>query len=119
MIVFHDRIADMLYNKKLNPIVTELFIRGRKLSISVIFITQSFLAVPKKQTIFTHYFIMKILNKQKLQQVALNHSSDIDFRDFMNLYKKYTTKPYSFLVIDTTLTSDNASRFRNNLLERK
>ena len=61
---------------------------------------------------------MKIPNKRKLQQIAFNHSSDIDFQDFMNLYKKYTAKPYSFLVIDNTLASDNYLRFRKNLLER-
>ena len=61
---------------------------------------------------------MKISNKRELQQIAFNHSSDIDFRDFMNLYKKCIAKPYSFLVIDTTLTSDKSLPFRKNLLER-
>ena len=61
---------------------------------------------------------MKISNKRELQQIAFNHSSDTDFQDFMNLYKKRTPNPFSFLVIDTTLTSDNSSRFRKNLLER-
>ena len=65
-----------------------------------------------------HYLIMNIPNKQELQQIAFNHSSDIDFKDFMNLYKKCTAKPYSFLVIDATLASDNPLRFRKNLLER-
>ena len=60
---------------------------------------------------------MKNQNKRELQQVAFNHSSDNDFQDFINLYKKYTAKPYSFLVIDTTLSSDNSSRFRKILLE--
>ena len=60
---------------------------------------------------------MNILNKRELQQIALNHSSDIDFQNLMNLYKKCTGKPYSFLVIDTTLASDNYSRCRKNLLE--
>ena len=60
---------------------------------------------------------MKNQNKRELQQVAFNHSSDNDFQDFINLYKKYTAKPYSFLVIDTTLSSDNSSRFGKNLLE--
>ena len=64
-----------------------------------------------------HYFVMKIPNKRELQQTALNHSSDIDFEDFMNLYKTGTVKPYSFLVINTTLSSDNPSIFRKNLLE--
>ena len=63
----------------------------------------------------THFFIMKIPNKRELQQIALNHSSDIDFKDFMNIYKKCTTEPYSFLVNDTTLPSDDPLGFRKNL----
>ena len=59
---------------------------------------------------------MKIPNKRELQQIALNHSSDIDFKDFMNIYNKYTKEPYSFLVNDATLPSDNPLRFRKNLL---
>ena len=61
---------------------------------------------------------MKIPNKQELQQLIYNHSSDIDFKEFVNLYKKCTANPYSFLVIDTILASNNPLRFRNNLLER-
>ena len=61
---------------------------------------------------------MKIPNKREIQQIAFNHSSDIDFQDLLNLYKKCTAKPYSFLVIDSTLASDNPSRFRKNILER-
>ena len=119
LVIFNDIIADMISNKKLNSIVTELFIRGRKLNISLVFITQSYFAVPKNIRLnSTHYFVMKIPNKRELQQIAFNHSSDIDFQDFMNLYKKCTAKPYSFLVIDTTLTSDNPLRFRKNLSER-
>ena len=79
----------MLSNKKLNPIVTELFIRRRKLNISFVFITQFYFAVPKNiRQNSTHHFIMKIPNKRELQQIAFNHSSDIDFKAFMNLYKK-------------------------------
>ena len=89
--------------EKLNPVVTELFIRGKKLKIYFVFITQSYFAV---------------LSKRKIQEIAFNHSSDIDFQDFMNFYKKCTAKPYSFLVIDTTLASDNRLRFGNNLLEK-
>ena len=59
---------------------------------------------------------MKIPNK--FQQIAFNHSTYMDFQEFMNLYKKCTQKPYSFLVNDTTLASDNSSRFRKNLQER-
>ena len=80
------------------------------------FITQSCFAVLKNIRLnSTHYLIMKIPN---IQQIAFNQSSDIDFRDFMNLYKKWTAKPYSLLVIDVTVASDNCSRFRDNLLER-
>ena len=103
LIIFDDMIDDMI-NKRLNPVVTELFIRGRKLNISIVFITQSYFKVPKDVRLnSTHFFIMKIPNKTEHQQIALNHSSDIDFKDFMKIYKKYTKEPYSFLVNDTTL----------------
>ena len=116
-LIFDDMIADMINNNKLNPIVTELFIRGRKLNISIVFITQSYFKVPKDVRLnSTHFFIMKIPNKRELQQIVLNHSSEIDFKDFMNIYKKYTKEPYSFLVNDTTLPSDDPLRFRKNLL---
>ena len=119
LIVFDDIIADMVSNKKLNPVVTELFIRRRKLNISLVFITQFYFAVPNNIRLnSTHYFVMKIPNKRELQQITFNHSSDIYFQDFRNLYKKCTSKLYSFLVIDTTLASDNSSRFRKNLLEK-
>ena len=120
MIVLNDVIADMLSNKTLNPIIPELFIRGNKLNISLVFIMQSYFSVLQNIRInSTHYFIMKILNKQEIRQIAFNQSSDIDFQDFMNLYKKCTVKKSSFLVIDTTLASDSFSRFtkesfRNN-----
>ena len=117
LITFDDMIADMINNDKLNPIVTELFIRGRKLNISIVYITQSYFKVPKDLRLnSTHFFIMKIPNKRELQQIALNHSSDIDFKDFMNIYKKYTKESYSFLVNDTTLPSDDPLRYRKNLL---
>ena len=64
----------------------------------------------------THFFIMKIPNKRELQQITLNLSSDIGFKDFIKIFKKYTAEPYSFLVNDTTLPSDNPLRFRKNLL---
>ena len=99
LIVFDDTIADMINNGKLNPIVTELFIRGKKRNISIAFITQSYFKVPKDVRLnSTHFFIMKIRNKRELQQIALNYSSDINFKDFMNIYKKCTAEPYSFLV---------------------
>ena len=119
LIAFDDMIADMLSNKKLNPIVIELFIRDRKVNISLVFVTQSYFAMPKSIRLnSTDYFIMEIPNKQKLHQNAFNHSSDIEFDDLTNLYKKCTAKLYSVLVIDATITSDNPLRFTKNLLER-
>ena len=76
------------------------------------------MAVPKSIRLNSaHDFVMKIPNKRELQRFAFNHSSDIGFEEFMSFYKKSTAEPYSFLVIDTTLPSDNSSRFRKNLLE--
>ena len=116
LIVFDDMIANTFYNKKLNSIVTELFIRGRKLNISLVFITQSYFKVPKDVRLNTsHFFIAKIPNKRELQQIATNHSSDISTEDFVNIYRECTAEPYYFLVNDTTLASDNRLRFRKNL----
>ena len=105
LIAFDDMISDIISNKKLNPVVTELFIRCRRLNISIVFITQSYFKVPKEVRLnTTHFFIMKILSKRELQQIAINHSSDIDFKDFMKIYIEYIGKPYSFLVNDTNFT---------------
>ena len=91
LIIFDNIIADMINNIKLNPVVTELFIRGRKLSISIVFITQSYFKVPKDVTLNKTYFLVI-----KIQQLALNYSSDVDFKGFMNIYKKYTAKSFFF-----------------------
>ena len=108
----------MITNKKLNPTVPELFIRGRKLNISVVFITQFYFKEQKDVRLnSTQFFIMKTPNKRELQQISFNHSSDIDFKDFMKIYKKCTAESYYLLVNDTTLPSDNPLRFRKNLLE--
>ena len=116
LIVFDDMIADMIHNEKLNSIVTKLFIRGRKLNISLVFITQSYFKVPKDVRLNTsHFFIAKIPNKRELQQIAINHSSDINTKDFADIYRKCTSKPYSFLVNDTTFASNNPLKFRKNL----
>ena len=104
LIVFDDMIADMIQNKNLNSIVTGLFIRGRKLIISLVFIAQSHFKVPKDvRPNTTHFFITRILNKRELQQIVINHSSDVSTKNFANIYKKYTAEPYSFFVNDTTL----------------
>ena len=118
LIVFDDMNADMINNKKLNPVETEFFVRGRKLNISIVFITQSYFKVPKDVRLnSTHFFIMKIPNRREPQQIALNHSSDTEFKDFMKIYKKCTAEPYSFLNNDKTLPSYDPLRFRKNLLK--
>ena len=96
LIVFDDMIADMLSNIKLNPIVRELFIRGRISNISLLFIIQSYFAVPKNILCSTRYFVMKIPNIGELQQTTFNHSSDTDFQDAMNLYQKMYYKTILF-----------------------
>ena len=90
----------MLSNKTLNQIVTDLFIRVIKLIISFVFITKFYFSVPKKIRLnSTHYFIIKIPNKRELQQIAFNHSPDIDLKDFMNLYRKCTAKLVFFFYL--------------------
>ena len=93
-----------------------MFIRGRKLNISLVFITQSYFKVPKDIRLnTTHFFIAKIPNRRERREIATNHSSDISTKDFTNIYRKCTVEPYSFFVNDTTLASDNPLRFRKNL----
>ena len=107
----------MFSNKKINPIVTELFTRGRKLNISLVFIRQSYFAVPKNRlNSYYYFFVMKIPNKREFQPIAFNHSSGRLSRLYESLYN-HTTEPFSFLVIDTTHPSDNSSRFRKNSRE--
>ena len=116
LVVFDDIIADLIHNKKLNSIVIKLFIRGRKLNISLVFSTQLYFKVPKDVRLNTsHFFITKILNKRELQQTAIKHSSGISTKDFTKIYRKCTAEPYSFLVNDTALASNNPLRFRKNL----
>ena len=108
LIVFDDMIADVMTNKKFQSIIKEFFIRCRKINISLVFITQSYFSVPKDVRLnSTHYFIMNINNKRELQNIAINHSADIDYKDFIKIYRECTKEPYNFLTIDTTLPSTN------------
>ena len=116
LMVFDDMIANTINNKKLNSIVTEVFIRGKKLNISLVFITQSYFKAPKNVRLnSSHFFIMKIPNKKELQQIPLNHSSGINSKDFIKTHKKCTAESYSFLVNNATLASNNPLRFRKVL----
>ena len=117
LIVFDGMIDDMINNKILNLVITELFIRGRKLNTSFVFITQYLQKTRDVRLNHTHFFIMKIPNKRKLQQIALNHSSDIDFQDFIKMYKKCTAESFSFLVNNTIFPSVNPLRLRGKNLK--
>ena len=112
LIVFDDIIADILSNKKPNPIVSELFIKGKKQTFLCTYHPILFCCTKKIRLNSAHYFIMKIPNEEKLQQISLNHLSNIDFREFMHLYSQictvWTVKLNYFLVIDATHTSDNS-----------
>ena len=114
-IVFDDLIADIMTNKTFQSTIKELFIRCRKTNISHVFITQSYFSVPKDIRLnSTHYLIMKINNKRELQNIAINHSADIDYKDFIKIYRECTREPYNVLTIFTTLPSTNPLSFRKN-----
>ena len=117
-IVFDDMIADIMINKKFQAIIKELFIRCRKFNISIVFITQSYFRTPKDaRSNSTHYVLMKIQSKRELQNIAQDNSDDIDFKDILKIYKECTNEPYSFMTIDTTLSSSDPMRFRKNFSE--
>ena len=103
-------------NKKFQAIIKELFIRCRKLNISLVFITQSYFSVLKDVRLNSaHYLIMKINHKRGLQNIAINHSADIDYQDLD--YRECTKEPYNFLTIDTKLPASHPLRFRKNLFD--
>ena len=84
-------ITDIETNKKFQAIIKELFIRCRKLNISLVFITQSYFSIPKEARLnLTHYLIMKNNNRKDLQQIAIDHSADIDYKDFLKIYRNCT-----------------------------
>ena len=95
-----------------------MFIRSRKLNISLVFITQSYFSVPKDVRLNSaHYLIMKINNKRELQNIAIDCSADIDYQDFMKIYRQCTNEPFNFLTIDTTLPTNDPLRFRKYLFD--
>ena len=111
-------IADITTNTKFQAIIKELLIRCRKLNISLAFITKSHFSVPKDVRLnSTHYWIMKINSKRELQNIAINHSADIDYQDFIKIYRECTKEPYNFLTIYTTLSVSDSLRFRKNLFD--
>ena len=118
LIVFDDMIADIMTNKRFQAIIKELFIRCRKLNISLVFITQSYFSVRKHVRLnSTHYLIIKINDKRELQNIADNHSTDIDYQDFIKIYGECTREPYNFSIIDTTLPDSSSLKFRKSLFD--
>ena len=111
-------IADIMTNKKFQAIIKELFIRCRKLNISLVFITQSYFSVPKDVRLnTTHYFIMKINNRIELKNIVTDYSADIDYHNFKKIYRGCTKEPYNVLTIDTRLPASDPLRFRKILFD--
>ena len=103
-------------NKKAKQVLKELFIRCRKLNISLCLLTRSYFIVPKGVRLnCTYYIIFKLNNKKELQNNAINHSADIEYRDFVKIYRDCTNEPYKFLPIDTAQPVDK--RFRKNFID--
>ena len=101
---------------KFQAIIKELLIRCRKLNISLVFITQCYFSILKDVRLnVTRYLVMKIDNRKELQNIAINHSEDIDDKDFVRIYRECTRKPYSFLTIQTTLPVSDPLRFRKKI----
>ena len=115
LIVFDDMIADIISNKTFQAIIKELFIRCRILNISLVIITQSYFFCSNVRLNSTH-LIMKIHNRKELQNIAINILADIDYNNFMMIYRVCTRKLYSFLTMDTTLPASDPLRFRLSLL---
>ena len=91
-------------NKKAQQVLKELLIRCRKLNISLCFLTQSYFSVQKDVKLnCTHYVIFKLNNRRELQNIAINHSADIDYKHFVKIYRNCTKVPYNFLTIDTAI----------------
>ena len=90
-----------------------MFVRFRKLNISLVSITQSYFSVPKDVRLnSTHYLIMKINNKRELQNISINHSADIDYQDFIKTYRECTKETHNFLTVDTKLPASDPLRLK-------
>ena len=95
-------------NKEFQAIIKDLFIRCRKLSISLAFISQVYCFVPKDVRLsITHFYAMKINSKGELQNIAIHDSGDIDYRDFVKIYRECTKELFSFLTVNTTLRASD------------
>ena len=107
----------ILFDEMIVDIMTKSW-RCRKVNISLVFITQSYFSVPKDVRLnSTHYLIKKINNRKELQSIPIHYSTDIDYKDFVIIYRECTRKPYSFFTIDTTLPANDPLRFFKKLFQ--
>ena len=120
LFVFDDMTSHVMSSKKAQQVLKELFIRCRKLNIRLCFLTQSYFSVSKDVRLnCTHSIIFKLNNKRKLQNIAINHSADIDYKDFVKIYRYCTKEPYNFLTIDTKQTIDKRFLKKLTILYKK
>ena len=117
LIVFNGMIADVITNKKFQAIIEELFIRCRKLNISLVFIAQSYFSVLKNVRLNSSHYLITKINRKGLQNIAIKYSADIDYNGFMKICRECTKEPYSFLKTDTKLPASNPLRFRKNFFQ--
>ena len=116
LIIFDDMISHVMSDKKAQKILKDLFIRRRKLNISLCFLTQSYFSVPKDVRLnCTYYILSKLSNKREFQNITINHSADIDYKDFIKIYKICTKEPFNFLTIDTTKDNKFIKNFDETL----
>ena len=113
--IFDEMISHVIKDKKAQHVLQDLFTRPRKLNISLVFISQSYFSVTKTMRLnCTHHLIFKVYNRKELQEIAIDHSADIDYKIFLKIYRNCTKEPYSFLIINTTLSSSDPLKFRKN-----
>ena len=116
LIIFEVMITDIMRSEKFKAIVKELFIRCRKLNISIVFIAQSYFRNPKDARLNSnHYILMKIGNKKELKSIAEENSGHLDFKEFLKIYNYCTNEPYSFMMVDTRPTA--CATFKKNFDE--
>ena len=114
-IIFDNMISHVIKDKKAQHVLQDLFTRPRKLNISLVFISQSYFSVTNTMRLnCTHHLIFKVYNRKELQEIAIDHSADIDYKNFLKIYRNCTKEPYSFLTINTTLSSSDPLKFRKN-----
>ena len=116
LIIFDDMISHVISDRRAQQILKDLFIRCRKLNISLCFLSQSYFSVPKDVKLnCTHYILFKLNNKGELRNIAINHSADIDYKDFIKISRVCTKEVFNFLTIDTTKDNKFIKNFDENL----